>query len=70
MEAKIVQDALGAISLARCLQVGGTQQLTLYDYNDPFCCQRFPDDKRYILDHYFQKLRHLPVMPFTLSERH
>ncbi|OBU30172.1 HD domain-containing protein [Photobacterium kishitanii] len=65
IEAKIVQDAdrldaLGAIGLARCLQVGGTQQLALYDCNDPFCRQRIPDDKRYILDHYFQKLRYLP----------
>lgn len=42
------------------LQVGGAQQLALYDYNDPFCRQRFPDDKKYILDHYFQKLRHFP----------
>ena len=64
IEAKIVQDAdrldaLGAIGLARCLQVGGTQQLALYDCDDPFCHQRLPDDKTYILDHYFQKLRYL-----------
>lgn len=74
LEAKIVQDAdrldaLGAIGLARCLQVGGAQQLALYDCDDPFCHQRLPNDKRYILDHYFQKLRHLPEQLHTDSAK-
>ncbi|WP_188007133.1 HD domain-containing protein [Photobacterium damselae] len=65
IEAKIVQDAdrldaLGAIGLSRCLQVGGTQRLALYNCDDPFCHQRLPDDQTYILDHYFKKLCYLP----------
>jgi len=61
LEARIVQDAdrldaLGAIGIARCLQVSSQVQRPLYEPSDPFCEQRNPDDKSYTLDHFYQKL--------------
>ncbi|MCG9748595.1 HD domain-containing protein [Shewanella sp. Isolate8] len=66
LEAKIVQDAdrldaLGAIGVARCLQVGTTLGRPLYHAEDPFCQHREADDSRYTLDHFKQKL-------FTLAD--
>lgn len=60
-EAKIVQDAdrldaLGAIGIARCLQVSSQLQRPLYEPTDPFCEHRTRDDKTYTLDHFYQKL--------------
>ncbi|MCE9679711.1 HD domain-containing protein [Shewanella sp. AS1] len=65
LEAKIVQDAdrldaLGAIGIARCLQVGSSLGRALYCADDPFCRERQPDDSRFTLDHFYQKLLHLP----------
>lgn len=61
IEAKIVQDAdrldaLGAIGIARCFLTGATFQTPLYSENDPFCSKRKPDESRFILDHFYQKL--------------
>jgi len=76
LEAKIVQDAdrldaLGAIGIARCLQVSSqlkrplyapddpvSSQLKrpLYAPDDPFCNTREIDDKTFTLDHFYQKL--------------
>lgn len=61
IEAKIVQDAdrldaIGAIGIARCLQVSSQLQRPLYAPNDPFCEHRPIDDKTYTLDHFYQKL--------------
>ncbi len=61
LDAKIVQDAdrldaIGAIGIARCLQVSSQLQRPLYEPNDPFCEQRNTDDKTYTLDHFYQKL--------------
>ncbi|WP_281212993.1 HD domain-containing protein [Shewanella insulae] len=66
LEAKIVQDAdrldaLGAIGVVRCLQVGAALGRPLYDGEDPFCRERAADDSRYTLDHFKQKL-------FTLAD--
>ena len=60
-EAKIVQDAdrldaLGAIGIARCIQVGTLHQRPLYCRNDPLCSQRESDDGSYTVDHFFVKL--------------
>lgn len=65
IEAKVVQDAdrldaLGAIGLARCLMVGERLSLALYHEEDPFSEARQPDDKQYVLDHFFVKLFTLP----------
>ena len=61
LEAKIVQDAdrldaLGAIGLTRCIQVGTALGRPLYALDDPFCQKRQPDDTTYTLDHFYIKL--------------
>ncbi|GLS91462.1 phosphohydrolase [Psychromonas marina] len=61
VEAKIVQDAdrldaLGAIGIARCLQVGCSLGLALYNDEDPFCEHREMDDRAYSIDHFYNKL--------------
>jgi len=61
LEAKIVQDAdrldaLGAIGIARCMQVSGALNRALYAIEDPFCEKREPDDALYSIDHFFTKL--------------
>jgi len=61
IEAKIVQDAdridgLGAIGIARCFATAGLLQRPFYSDQDPFCDMRTPDDSKYTVDHFFQKL--------------
>jgi uncharacterized protein len=61
IEAKVVQDAdrldaLGAIGVARCFAVGGTLGRPLYCEDDPFCTSRPPDDTRFTVDHFYEKL--------------
>ena len=61
LEAKIVQDAdrldaLGAIGIARCLQVGSELGVELYSDDDPFCQQRAANDRLYSVDHFYLKL--------------
>ncbi|MGO2356475.1 MAG: HD domain-containing protein [Marinomonas foliarum] len=64
LEAKIVQDAdrldaLGAVGIARCMQVSGALNRTLYSFYDPFCEQREPNDALYSIDHFYNKLFHI-----------
>ncbi|MGF1727121.1 HD domain-containing protein [Photobacterium nomapromontoriensis] len=61
LEAAIVQDAdridaLGAIGIARCIQVGTGFQSQLYSADDPFGQNRQRDDKAFCIDHFFTKL--------------
>jgi uncharacterized protein len=70
LEAWIVQDAdrldaIGAIGIARCLQVGTALERSLYEANDPFALYRDVDDKNFTLDHFFQKLLRLEEMLHT-----
>ncbi|MCT8349353.1 HD domain-containing protein [Photorhabdus temperata] len=72
LEAKIVRDAdrldaLGAIGIARCIQVGMTFNSQLYSEIDPFCVDRVPDDKMYIVDHFYTKLFRLPETMLTTA---
>lgn len=65
LEARVVQDAdrldsLGAIGIARCLLVGGHLNRPLFDFQDPFCDAREPDDSLYTIDHFYAKLFKLP----------
>ncbi|OBT16948.1 phosphohydrolase [Vibrio sp. UCD-FRSSP16_10] len=65
IEAKIVQDAdrldaLGAIGIARCIQVGSSFDAQLYSLDDPFADKRLLDDHKYTVDHFFNKLFKLP----------
>ncbi len=61
IEAKIVQDAdrldaLGAVGIARCIQVSSVFSTALYDIEDPFAKNRSLDDKQYAIDHFSVKL--------------
>ncbi|QNI03223.1 HD domain-containing protein [Halomonas sp. SH5A2] len=61
IEAQIVQDAdrldaLGAIGIARCLQVSTRLGVGLYDAEDPFCDVRAPNDRVNTVDHFYTKL--------------
>lgn len=74
LEARIVQDAdrldaLGAVGIARCFVTAGILQRPLYAEDDPFCDSRKPDDLKYTLDHFEQKLLRLPAMMTTAAGR-
>lgn len=65
LEAAIVQDAdrldaLGAIGTARCILTGGALGSDIYHPDDPRCEQREPDDKAWMIDHFYNKLFKLP----------
>ena len=75
LEAEIVQDAdrldaLGAIGIARCIQVSATFDTTFYSVDDPFCDLRKPDDETYTVDHFYSKLFKLADTMKTSSGRH
>lgn len=74
LEAGIVQDAdrldaLGAIGIARCLLTGGALGSAVYHPDDPFCQRREPDDRAYMVDHFYAKLFRLPATMQTAAGR-
>ncbi len=74
LEAKVVQDAdrldaLGAMGLARCFMVGERLGLSVYHPTDPFAQARMPNDKQYIIDHFYVKLLKLPGTMQTATGR-
>jgi uncharacterized protein len=61
VEAAVVQDAdrldaLGAIGIARTFAVGGALGAALYNPADPFPTDRSPDDRSFVVDHFYAKL--------------
>lgn len=61
LEEKILQDAdrldaIGAIGIARTFALGGSENRSFYNKLDPFCSKRNPNDKNWILDHFYKKL--------------
>ena len=74
-EGKILQDAdrldaLGCIGIARCFYVAGSRGLKLYHPNDPFFEDERPlEDKKYSIDHFFNKLFNLPYLMQTQKGR-
>ena len=66
LEGRIFQDAdrldaLGAIGIARVFAVAGSVSNPLYNVNDPFATEGRPlEDRKYALDHFYQKLLKLP----------
>lgn len=63
-EARVVQDAdrldaLGAVGIARCVMVGASLGLSLYDPEEPLPQRREPDDSAFIVDHFYVKLLRL-----------
>lgn len=74
LEAKVVSDAdnldaIGAIGIARCFEVGGQLGRPTLAPEDPFCEQREPDDDTYTLDHFFEKLLRLEDRFYTEAGR-
>jgi uncharacterized protein len=74
IEGKVLQDAdrldaIGAIGIARCFATCSEMALPFYKPDDPFCRWRQPDDKRWGLDHFFQKLRRIPEGLHTATAR-
>jgi uncharacterized protein len=72
LEGRILQDAdrldaLGAIGIARTFSVGGSENRTFYNDNDPFCrSDRDLDDMQWTLDHFQTKL--LKLQDFMHTE--
>ncbi len=61
LEAMILQDAdslesMGAISIMRTFASSGVMNISFYDYFDPFCKERSPNDKKYALDLFYTRL--------------
>ena len=61
VEGRILQDAdrldaLGAVGIARVFSVSGSKNRQFYQSNDPFSKNREPNDKKWALDHFFNKL--------------
>ena len=74
LEGKILQDAdrldaIGAIGIARVFAVGGSEKRPFYNDEDPFCKIRFPNDKIWTLDHFYQKLLKLESLMNTKSAK-
>ncbi|MGI2170857.1 HD domain-containing protein [Shewanella sp. MF05960] len=74
IEAKIVQDAdrldaLGAIGIARCLQVSTSLGVSLYNVDDPFCINRQANDRLFAIDHFYTKLFKLADTMHTESAK-
>ncbi|MCZ0928399.1 HD domain-containing protein [Vreelandella janggokensis] len=74
IEAQIVQDAdrldaLGAIGIARCLQVSTGLGVGLYDPEDPFCEARAPNDRANTVDHFYTKLLRIAETMNTQSAK-
>jgi uncharacterized protein len=61
IEGKILQDAdrldaIGAIGLARVFSFSGSNNRPFYDPKDPFSKNRSVNDKKWALDHFYEKL--------------
>ena len=74
LEGKILQDAdrldaIGAIGIARVFAVSGFEGRSFYDKRDPFCSKRKPNDKRWAIDHFFNKLLKLEELMNTRSAK-
>ena len=72
IEGKILQDAdrldaLGAIGIARVFATSGSLNRPFYKIDDPFCNGRKPDDHRWAIDHFFNKLLKLQSLMNTKS---
>ena len=74
IESEILQDAdrldaLGAIGIMRWVTCGTKLNSQFYHAGDPLSEQRNLDDSKFMLDHYFQKLKKLPEMMNTRKGR-
>jgi len=74
LEGKILQDAdrldaIGAIGIARVFSVSGSEKRQFYNKEDPFCFSRKPDDRKWAIDHFYQKLLKLEKLMNTDSAK-
>ena len=75
LEGRILQDAdrldaLGAIGIARTFSVGGSENRTFYNANDPFCrSDRELDDMQWTFDHFQAKLLKLQYFMHTKTAK-
>jgi uncharacterized protein len=75
LEGRILQDAdrldaLGAIGIARTFSVGGSENRTFYNVDDPFCrTNRALNDKLWTLDHFQLKLLKLEDFMHTRTAK-
>jgi len=72
LESAILQDAdrldaLGAIGIMRCISYGVFSGIRIYDPRDIFAKNREVDDKKFMIDHFYQKLFKLPSFMSTES---
>ncbi|MDQ3851599.1 MAG: HD domain-containing protein [Thermoproteota archaeon] len=75
LEGRILQDAdrldaVGAIGIARTFSVGGSENRTFYNVDDPFCrTDRALNDKQWTLDHFQLKLLKLEEFMHTRTAK-
>lgn len=63
-------EALGALGLMRCISCGTRMGASYFDAHDPWAERRQRDDRRYSIDHFFEKLFELPkTMQTELGRR-
>jgi uncharacterized protein len=53
-------DALGAVGIFRAVSIGERMGSAFYDVDDPWAFDRHPDERAYVIDHFFTKLLRLP----------
>jgi uncharacterized protein len=75
LEGRILQDAdmfdpLGAIEIARTFSIGGSENRTFYNADDPFCGSSSElEDKQWTLDHFHIKLLKLKGFMHTRNAK-
>lgn len=74
IEAQVVQDAdrldaIGAVGVARCLMLGAEFGIPLYNADEPIPATRPPQDKQYVIDHFYTKLFRLVETMQTAAGR-
>ncbi len=62
-------DALGALGIARTFTTGARLGARYYDPEDPWAIARVRDDRRFSIDHFFEKLLRLPGTMCTPAGR-
>jgi uncharacterized protein len=62
-------DAIGAVGIARAFAICGEIDRPFYDPSDPFARRRPVDDRRFGLDHFFQKLLRIAAGLHTEAAR-
>jgi uncharacterized protein len=62
-------DGLGALGMLRAVSTGARMGSRYFDCDDPWAEARELDDRRFVVDHFFQKLFRLPALMHTEGGR-